>query len=399
MNSLFSVLTLFMMMSSWWLFWLVMSVIAPTGLNPPSSLTILQNLLLLFSLLIGFLLYFFLYHKNIKNREHLISKVYLRENKSSIISNFILVNMLCLLMFSLFKSGFFSMSFLEYHVKVRSFEFGESLTGYKFVDLLTKLIIYPAIVYYYLVAFSGRKLTNSILLFSCLLLYVILWQVNYPLILMFWFLFFSGVVLSSKSLFEKVKTFSLVVLVFLLLVVAATIRYGTGSFSSGVIEHYVINYHLIGFSFYDYHFSNDGSILFNHSFGRSSLGFLEQFLELFLRLFGFDFSSSSFENRDFNMTPVLIGNGFEGNAFGTLLFTFYRDFSYVGILLGGILYGFFVCKVYLRSSNSWRSKAVCLLLLHGWFTGMMVSPIEQGYFWFCIVTLLFFSRLRFFRYG
>jgi hypothetical protein len=96
------------------------------------------------------------------------------------------------------------------------------------------------------------------------------------------------------------------------------------------------------------------------------------------------------------MVPVDIGNGFEGNAFGTLLFTLYRDLNLLGIFVGGVVYAIYFCKSYLDSVNSWRARALFILLAYGLFTGMMVSPVEQGFFWFAIIFISFISKISVF---
>ena len=115
--------------------------------------------------------------------------------------------------------------------------------------------------------------------------------------------------------------------------------------------------------------------------------FVVQVLDLILRPAALDYTAASFENRDQNMVPVSIGNNFEGNAFGTILFSFYRDFSFVGILLGSVLYGATLAASFFKSKNNTRARAIFIMLSYGWFTGMMVSPLEQGYFWFAIIVI------------
>ncbi len=75
------------------------------------------------------------------------------------------------------------------------------------------------------------------------------------------------------------------------------------------------------------------------------------------------------------------------NAFGTIIFTLYRDFNFVGILLGGFLYGAVVTYARYRSHMSWWHGALFLMLAPAWMMGMMVSPLEAAYFWFVIVAL------------
>ncbi len=391
MKNTSSIFILLFMMIAWWIFWLSLSIESVTGIYPPRESTILQFSIFIVCLIVGFVFSFSLNYKkvNISLQNNITTKGF------SHASNFILLLILLVLLFSMYFSGFFSIKFIDYHQMVRMQGYGDYLTGSKLLDLLVKILIYPLIVSYCLVHFSNEnsKIKNY-LVFPAVILYSLLWQVNYPVILLFWLAIFKVFIVLDKPLSKKLKPFMYIFLIGILLLLSATLRYGAGEFSQGVIEHYLINYHIIGFSFYDQQLMNTDSLLHEHTFGRSSLGFFEQILDLVIRPLGFDWSAASFENRDYNMTTTYIGDDLQGNAFGTLLFTFYRDFSFLGIILGGLVYGFFVCKYFMMSRECWRSRAILLLLLYSWFTGMMVSPIEQGYFWFSVIFILIFSRFK-----
>ena len=179
------------------------------------------------------------------------------------------------------------------------------------------------------------------------------------------------------------------VVLFLALLISAANRFG-GDVVGG-IQHYMVSYHLIGFSYYDYQYHDPKSILHTLSYGRSSLGFLDQMLEIISRFFDFDYKSASVENADYNNQDVEIGRHEirETNAFGTLLFTFYRDFNIAGIAVGGFLYGAVVTYARYRGVQSWRARGYFLFLASAWMVGMMVSPLEQTYFWFTVLALAF----------
>ncbi|WP_345877391.1 O-antigen polymerase [Shewanella algae] len=376
----------FMLMALlWWEFWLSLSVFEISGLNKPGIMTIIQVQLLLIFTFLGGSVAFYIYKRNSQ-----YSSCYYSPPKDVKFKNLILYFTSFALLFSLWKANFFGMSYFEYHMMVRNFDFSETLTGSKFLDLFSKIVIYPILVTLFLInsSLAESKINKSLLYFS-IISYAVLWQVNYPFIFIF-LVYFINIFFLVKN--NKAKEIVLLVVVGVILLIAATIRFGGVGFSYDLIEHYLINYHIIGFSFYDAQFSNPNSILFEHTFGRSSLGVIDQFFDLFTRFMGGDFTAASFENRDFNQVPIDLGGGIKGNAFGTMLFTFYRDFSYVGIILGGFIYGFFMVYFHSYSSLNWRYRAIFILLSYGWFTGMMVSPIEQGYFWFSILYILLISR-------
>lgn len=378
---------LFFFVNGWWSLWLLISISAITDLNTPNAIVYFQFFLLMLGFNTGFLLYFS-FPKRLRIRN--IPTIDIKYKSTISVLNTVLVLLVFFLLFCLLLSGFFATDFVSYHITVRSFTYGGSLTGSKTIDLVSKILVYPAIFTIALLLFSQtKKIINKYLLLFALFLYCLLWQVNYPLIFLFWAYLISVMFCREKTSYKNFVP--LLIIVFALLA-AASLRFGTGKLSYAVIEHYIINYHLIGFSFYDYHFANKSSILHDYSFGRSSIGFIEQLFDLLFRAASLDFSAASFENRDHNMKPVQIGNGFEGNAFGTILFSFYRDFSYSGIIIGSVLYGLALSASFCKSKTSFRARAVFIMLTYGWLTGMMVSPLEQGYFWFSLMCI-FGSKL------
>lgn len=309
-----------------------------------------------------------------------------------------------LLLVSLHLAGAFATDFVEYFSRLRMGSGPDgSLTGIKLLDTLTKVFAFPtSYALLLLVLASGVRLLRPVLAI-CVLNFVCfsyLWQVNYPFIHLFWLAFFYVVGRYVDGAGVDRRTFVGLSIVLLLLVLSAMNRFGSeDSQLMGAVQHYLIGYHLIGFSFYDYHLADPNSILHVHSFGRSSLGFLEQLLEHAAKLFGGGYLAASSENSTFNDTAVSIGagNAIEFNAFGTLAFTFYRDFGIVGVFIGGFAYGAALAYGLLNRHRNWIAMGIFYLLAPAWMVGMMVSPIEQTYFWFCLVSLAMIalaSRLR-----
>jgi oligosaccharide repeat unit polymerase len=202
---------------------------------------------------------------------------------------------------------------------------------------------------------------------------------------LFWFFIFYILNGLAQGLPTGRKTLILLLSLIALLVAVAANRFG-GDVLGG-IQRYIFGYHMAGFSFYDNNFHNPTSILHDHTFGRSSLGFIEQLLEIISRRIDFGFVAASSENATFNNESIDLGASeiIEGNAFGTFLFGFYRDFSLAGIAAGGLLYGGFSTYLLARGRHSWASAAVFYVLATSWMVGMMVNPIEQTYFWFSIL--------------
>jgi hypothetical protein len=306
---------------------------------------------------------------------------------------------LLILLLSLHRSGAFSDSFIEYFIRLRRGELsGESLTGSGLLDVTTKAIVWPVSYTLVVVALALRiGPLRGVLVIAALniLLFSYLWQVNYSLIYLFWFFVLYLVVGMARGLPVDRRALGLVLLLIVTLGAVAANRFG-GDVLGG-LQRYMFGYHMAGFAFYGHHFHDPASLLHDHSLGRSSLGFLEQAVEIVSRRLNLGFVAASSTNADFNNESVDLGRSvvIEGNAFGTFLFGLYRDFHFVGIVAGGLLYGAIVTLLLQRSWRHWGAGAALYVLASSWMVGMMVNPIEQVHFWFSLTligVLVVFNR-------
>ncbi len=296
-----------------------------------------------------------------------------------------------MLLASLRLSGALSADFIEYFARLRMDEGGgDGLTGIKVLDVLTKIFAFPMSYTVILVILATEARHFRFTLVLCivnLLGFSYLWQVNYPLIHLFWFLVFHSLIQARRKGHFDSRVTVVMGAVFSILLASAANRFG-GDVLGG-LQRYIVGYHLIGFSFYDHQLQDPNGILHTHTYGRSSLGFLDQMLEAAAKVVGVSYQAASFENSDFNNQAVDIGLSEvrEFNAFGTFLFSLYRDFHIVGILAGGFIYGAVTTHALYNSGRNWMCGALFLVLATAWMMGMMVSPLEQAYFWFAIVAL------------
>jgi len=306
---------------------------------------------------------------------------------------------LLIVLLSLHRAGAFTDSFIEYFIRLRRGELsGESLTGSGLLDVATKAIVWPVSYTLVVVALALRiGALRGVLIVAALniLLFSYLWQVNYSLIYLFWFFVLYLVVGMARGLPVDRKALGLVLLLIVALVAVAANRFG-GDVLGG-LQRYMFGYHMAGFAFYGHHFLNPSSLLHDHSLGRSSLGFLEQAVEIISRRLDLGFVAASSINADFNNETVDLGriDVIEGNAFGTFLFGLYRDFHFVGIVAGGLIYGALVTLLLQRSWRHWGAGAAFYVLASSWMVGMMVNPIEQVHFWFALTligVLVVFNR-------
>jgi hypothetical protein len=386
------------LMAAWWVFWLAVSYTDLNEYIPPSGQTLTQYTLFILSFLFG--------HYTIKHRQAFGLHVTTVRARATLASGARLrvalraAALLCTatLLASLQLSGAFTSDFNEYFAMLRRDESGvELLTGIHVLDVLTKVLAFPLSYTVILVVLANGvrqfKFTLLLCIFN-LLAFSYLWQVNYPLIHLFWCLVFYSLVQAHRRGSFDMRTMVVMLVLFSTLLASAVNRFGGEML--GAFQRYVVGYHLIGFSFYDYQYQDPTSILHVHSYGRSSLGFLDQTLEAVSKMIGAGYKAASSENSTYNNEAIDIGlrEVKEVNAFGTLLFGLYRDFHFAGIVAGGFAYGALATHSLYRSANNWVWGALFMILASSWMMGMMVNPMEQAYFWFAVVAVGAFARLN-----
>lgn len=384
------------LMAAWWVFWLAA---AATPLNifvSPPWVVMAQFVAFVAVFLLGHLLMLVLIPGRTAEAAARLSSEPIQPGslggfRLQTLAMAMALGCLLILLLSLHKAGAISDSFLEYFVKLRRGELsGESLTGSGLLDVATKAIVWPVSYTLVVVALALRigPLRKVLVVASInIVLFSYLWQVNYSLIYLFWFFVLYLVVGLSRGLAIDRKALGLVLLLVVALGAVAANRFG-GDVLGG-LQRYMFGYHMAGFAFYGHHFEDPASLLHDHSLGRSSLGFLEQAVEIVSRRLDLGFVAASSTNADFNNDAVDLGRAelIEGNAFGTFLFGFYRDFHFVGIIAGGLIYGALVTVMLHRSRHRWGSGAVFYVLASSWMVGMMVNPIEQVHFWFALTLI------------
>jgi oligosaccharide repeat unit polymerase len=382
----------------WWIFWISISFTSINQFKQMSGDVLIQYILLLTAFGGGYLL-LRPHHKipaHGKSAKSIDQGINAPKAKKILRIASILIFLF--LLFSLKLSGAFEQSFAEYFAKLRIGEGNStSLTGISILDVLTKIFAFPAAYIIILISLSNKKsghhLSLTVSLLS-VLLYCYLWQVNYPFIHLFWIYIFSFIYASKRGEPQPKGGLFLIAILIAILTASAANRIG-GDIAEG-IQRYVVGYHLIGFSFYDLQFHDPNSILHSTTFGQSSLGIIDTFFEILTRPFQLGHIAASSENAIHNNETLDIGVSeiWEVNAFGTLLFTLYRDFKYLGIAIGGFAFGAVITHLMFFENGRWLHRALLIFLSTTWMIGMMVSPIEQGYFWIVIFALLSANLLQ-----
>ncbi len=378
-------------MLAWWVFWIGLSRSDLNDFTPPSAWALAQFALLLTAFLAGHAAMHYRQVLWLSAASHQAGGLKPAGWRLRVALRGAVMVCSALLLVSLWRSGALTSNFVEYFAKLRLEEDGAAtLSGIRVLDVLTKILAFPlSYTVILIVLASGVQHCKATLAMGVcnLLAFSYLWQVNYPLIHLFWFLVFYSLVQARRRGAFGLQTMLVMLVVLSTLLASAVNRFG-GDIIGG-LQRYIVGYHLIGFSFYDFQFQDPHSILHNHSFGRSSLGFLDQMLEALSKVLGLGYQAASFENSTYNNEALDLGRSEvrEFNAFGTLLFSLYRDFHVAGIVIGGFFYGAVATYALRRSDSDWICGAVFMLLASSWMMGMMVNPLEQAYFWFAVVAL------------
>ncbi|MFM5058010.1 O-antigen polymerase [Aeromonas caviae] len=319
---------------------------------------------------------------------------------------FIYLIPISILMFSVFKSHMLTMSFTDYFSLRRGGEIdgGGLVTGISFVDTLLKVYVYPALVSFFLILVSKVHVENKVDVISFigvvfgLVVYTYLFQVNYPvifLIIVLFFLFLNNYKKKCSPIYRHRNKSLFVLIIFVCgILFSAANRFGSFDIL-GIIMYYPMSYFSLGISVFDLNFKDETSILHNHTYGLNLLGHILLPLKYIFSFLGFDnnyFNPPSIENTLYLNEKVDVGYlDFKYvNAFGTVLFSFYKDFNVLGIALAPLIYVFSVQYVYYKYSIT--SIALFYLLLFNGVSGLTVSPLDQPHFIFSIVIIYLVTK-------
>lgn len=372
-KTLFAIIVL----ASWWLVFLNISFFAETDILSPSLFVYLQFLVFIFFFISGGYSILF-------TRSSVSPSFNTRLVSPSRWYRFFLRSLFFLffgfLLYSLWKEGAFDSSFSEYFLLKRG---GGGDNENSLVDSILIFFGLPVSLFFLIKNEDVMMFRLSILF---VFIYAYLYQVNYVLIYMvviFALNFFFYTDRSLKKLFP-------ILLFGIVLTLAAINRFGDVDLL-GVFDYYFLNYHIIGFTFYDHMFNDNASPLHDRTYGVWSLGSLLHLPSIVLSKLGFDWPLSLYDAYGtYISNDVDLGRyGPKSfNAFNTLLATFYKDFGLLGFLVPPFLYGLMVAYSFRHSLKDSGYKAIFITLSLSWIVGFMISPIERPMFWILIVLIV-----------
>jgi len=387
----------------WWGGWLSLSYSPFNPLVSPSFEVSLLYIISLFSVFCG---YFFTFNI-FKRKESFNDKSSFSLDKKYISNSLTRYSSfsLLLVLLALLYVGAFSSNFSEYFIRVRGADAEQLISGSGLIDYGLKAILYPITLGVLLISFSSpdSKSFRKLLFFSIsfLLAFSYYFQVNYPIIFLFILIFYSqfNYSINSNVLSKfRFKSFVPLCVLTLLVFLAAFNRFGSSDLS-GVVTHYLISYHTLGFALFDFYYNKPESLLHCHSFGLSLLASFEFIFSYFLNFIGVDgYVSTSVENVMHNSIPINLGTNGQiryGNAFGTYLFSFYRDFNYIGVILYSFFYGTLLGILNLKAYKGDRfAFSLYLYFISMGTIAIYVSPLDYSYFW-TIPIFMFFIKYKF----
>jgi len=392
---------LFILLIFWWFSWLLIS---NTRLNPivPPSLEV--QLIYYFSLTLVICSYVF--YNYFIMRSELNTKVFIYLENKYIIRRIYLLLLLSILfvLFAMYISDAFSTSFKDYFLRVRGAEAESLVSGSSLIDYGLKIVFYPIVLSIILIVLpSPDNQRFSLIIFSCfifILLFCYFFQVNYPMIFIFLALaisMFNPVI--DRITLRKYRVKTIVILLFFgsIIMAAGFNRFGAVDLT-GMLSHYIISYHTLGFSLFDYYYHKPDSLLHDHTFGLSILSTFDFVAAYFLKILGCNECYMDALSQNVYANSVNVNLGANGsvryvNAFGTYLYTFYRDFNFVGIILYSVLYG--ITLAHLNAKSLTGNRYYFSLYIYAIVMGMIamgVSPFDFKHFWFVI---LFIFLLKF----
>ena len=169
-------------------------------------------------------------------------------------------------------------------------------------------------------------------------------------------------------------------------------------------EVFVVDYHTIGFALIDTELANPASDLnVRPTYGRLTFGGLESLLTIVIRRFDREYNSPALANAVRMTANVQVGRlGNEPklyNSFYTILYTFYSDARYLGLLIGGMVLGWLTFAVHRWWGETRRLEALvyALFLLSIVLLGIFVSPLENTRTWLVglgLLTLRLWPRIE-----
>ncbi|EMP81409.1 O-antigen polymerase [Leptospira santarosai] len=402
-----------LLIQAYWFFWMFLSSFSLTGLFIPSNYTYSLYIMLLSSVTTGAGVAKF-WDIKMQNKTRLMPRSLfglLTKDKEKYYFYFILIFILPIVLFFLSKSIYINLKSdamhpsgfraYAYGVYGESILFGKNKYLYYYSLVVTPIIfasLFLGAAFYLRLKKMRILILGVILTIMETLMFLGRFGFYYVLIVLILVLVIK-VFRNRKSFLNSISLIHIFIVTCILLGVffISAIRNSNWQFDfREFLNIYIIDYHTESFSIFDSELKDEKSLLHERTYGRASLGTLESSFSVALAFFRIPLHiqvQSDLIGEYLNKNRIIgyskDGRPKEYNAFGSILFTLYKDGGIPFIIGMGILFGFCVAK-FSKSFISLNPYYVSLLAslffvgIFGIFKPVMAEQITQTIFilWF-----------------
>jgi len=403
---------------SWWAFWLWTSNFSLTGLFVPSSRTQFMVLVMLASVSLGSFLAF--PRERDPGRTALANERFKQNGRFLYGINLLFVPLMGLLLYRAIPALFFSDPVL-YRKEVYGTPDGPSpLFGGGYGQFLFFLIVSPVIFFSLIAGLISffRYGKKRLLIVSLLLIIseglITLGRFNFYYILAL--AAFAYVYVKQREAAGpatgtgqaapprlKLKAVKFAAAAAAVLAVVLGLSFLRGEKSAGplaALEKIAVEYHTVGLVLFDQELSAPSSRLNSGlSFGRSTIGGLDNLALVFLRRFNPDIVPVAQESGAYMAESRQVGRDAKGgpilgNAFYTILYSLYYDGRYLAVIFFSLVFGFFLSSSWLNwiKNGGLTSLAAVVLLTYVGVFSLFQSPVEGLKFWVALLLIPWMKR-------
>ncbi|EKS07938.1 O-antigen polymerase [Leptospira santarosai] len=404
---------------AYWFFWMFLSSLSLTGLFVPSDFTYYLYLLLLSSVTIGvgfFKIYTFAFLESKQDLKCTSIFKIRGQEKEKYFFYFLCFFILPIVSFFFIRSIYLqsnseNMLYSDY----RSLAYGllgDSILFFKnkylnYYSLIISPILFASLflgVSFFLRFKRIRVLTLSSIILAMDTLMMLGRFGFYYIIIVLLLVVLIKIFRNRKGIFNIIK-FREVILVgggiVILVFFVGVLRNTKKEFNfKEFVNIYLIDYHTESFTMFDYELKNEKSILHERTYGRASLGGLERGFSFMLGLLRVPFhiqiesdAVATYLHKNRLLGYTSDGKPKEYNAFGSVLFSLYKDGGIPFTIVMGFVFGFLIAKYskVVISLNAYQLSLLASLLYIGIFG--IFKPVLGDEILLTILFLVFFWRL------
>jgi oligosaccharide repeat unit polymerase len=396
------------MVSVWWCGLLWISTLSLTGLNVPSVYTQVSVIILVASYSLGAIV--FKSHKVLPLRsshtEYKIIKRYY------VLFKYGLLLLLPVLLYLAIKSYNISQT-LEHVSLMRGLSFGdERLWFSKRLLVLYMLVVGPLLTLGIMVGsvlfvkYNSKTILIIAIILAVLDSYIFLGRGVYLKLifsLVLCYIFFRN---QNQQSIKRFLFLCISIAVILISFISVSTK---RDILADMFEPYyyyknAIRYFNVGFVLFDQELLNENSTLNTHySFGLGTFGGFTKITGIVIRRFIPDFEWLPVKTDKDHFVPKVVGfdvrtrQPIYANAFFTIMYTFYKDFGVLGLLICPFVLGYLSSKYYLLRNDQINSAITYGLIMSIMFFSVQMSQIESFEIWGAFLIIYIVGKNQLFK--